>query len=308
MTALRLGTRGSRLALWQARWVADRLREIDPQLRIELEVVRTRAEAEPERSLSEIGTGVFTRELDDALVERRIDLAVHSLKDIPSDMPPSVRLAAVPERASPLDAFVSRDGTPLDALSPKSAIGTASPRRKAQLLAHRPDLQVVPLRGNVETRLRKIEDERLAGTVLAVAGLARLGHDQVVTHVLEPSVMVPAVGQGALGVCCHSRDEETYRLLQSIEDPLARLAVNAERAFLHRLRGGCQVPAGALATIDGEAMQVDAVLASPDGTVAKRASAHGDRSAAEQLGRRLADELLEEGGREILSQVRGELP
>jgi hydroxymethylbilane synthase len=302
---LRLGSRGSPLALWQAGWIRDRLLGGHPGLAVELVVMRTRAESFPERALEEIGSGIFTREFDTALIDRRIDIAVHSLKDIPSAMPRELMIAAVPERESPLDALVSAGGVPLAALAPGARVGTGSPRRKAQLLALRPDLEVVPLRGNVDTRLGKIATGGLAGTILAYAGLKRLGKEAVISEVLDPARMVPAVGQGALAVSCRVDDAATRRLLEPLEHPPSRLAIEAERSFLRRLEGGCQVPAGALATLEGTTLRLAGVLAAPDGSISLRGELSGDTAGALRLGEELADDLLRRGGDRILRRVRG---
>lgn len=307
---LKLGTRGSRLALWQANWIRDRLLAEHSALEVNVVVIRTRAEKFPERDLKAMGVGVFTRELDDALLAGEIDLAVHSLKDVPSELPRGVAIASIPRRESPLDAFVSAGGTPLAELPPGARIGTGSPRRKAQLLAYRSDLDVVPLRGNVDTRLRKLGEESLAGTVLAHAGLRRLGREEVITEIIEPRIVLPAVGQGAVAVCASQNDASIASLLASLDDPPTHVAVSCERALLRTLRGGCQIPAGALAVIEGpvdekrSTVHMDAVLASPDGATCLRGSRSGPASRAESVGQELAEELLRRGGDEIVARLR----
>lgn len=311
---LRLGTRGSPLALWQARWAAQALDASGENGPVEVVVVRTQAEKFPDRELPEIGIGVFTRELDDALLRGDIDLAVHSLKDVPSELSPGLALVAVPERESPFDTFVSADGTPLAMLPTGARIGTGSPRRKALLLAYRDDLEVVPLRGNVGTRLRKIEAEGLAGTILAHAGLKRMGQEARITEILQAEILVPAVAQGALGIVARSDDDTTRARLAVLDHSPSHLRVLAERGFLRRLRGGCQVPAGALATLDPEKpeptqeknaqLRLQAVLAAPDGTTCVREVQIGGATAGEELGLRTAELLLDNGGREILHQLR----
>ncbi len=307
---LRLGTRGSPLALWQARWVRDALCRVEPSLDVELVVVHTRAENFPEKELAAIGVGVFTRELDEALLWRDIDLAVHSLKDVPSILQPDLTIAAVPERESPLDAFISRDRTPLEALPQGAKIGTGSPRRKAQLLYFRRDLEIVPLRGNVGTRLSKVEEQGLAGTILAHAGLKRMGEEARITQLLEADLLLPAVSQGALAVLTREENHEAQALLAALDHRQSRLRVSAERAFLGRLRGGCQVPVGALATFSGrgakaespseEEMLLQAVVVAPDGSARVRGERTGPSVEAESLGTHLAEELLERGGKAIL--------
>lgn len=303
---MKLGTRGSPLALWQAERVKAALEECASGLAIEIVVVKTSGESFPEQPIVEIGSGVFSRELDDALTSGAIDLAVHSLKDLPCDYPAELLIAAVPERESPLDAFVSADGTSLDDLPAGAKIGTGSPRRKAQILARRPDLEVVPLRGNVQTRLRKIADEGLAGTILAHAGLRRLGMENVITHTFEADVLVPAVGQGALAVTTRRDDDATCEHVERLDDIETRRRVTAERAFLRELRGGCQAPVGALATLDGDEMSIEAVLAKPDGSICLRKSSRGCIDEGETLGREAALDLLSRGGDAILEELSEE--
>jgi hydroxymethylbilane synthase len=315
-SAIRLGSRGSPLALRQAGQVADRLRAAAPGLQVEIETIRTAAEKFPDRAPEMIGVGIFTREIDEELLAARIDLAVHSLKDLSSEIDPRLAIAAVPERESPLDGFVPglAGGPPLWDLPAGAAIGTGSPRRKAQLLHRRPDLRIVPLRGNVETRIRKVREEGLAGTILAHAGLRRLGKEELMLHLIPPGWLVPAVGQGALAVVARADDGEMLRFLSILDHPQSRLCVTCERAFLRTPRGGCQVPAGALAELreppgGGEPeLRLEGVVASPDGASCLRGELSGPPSEAETLGRRLAEGLLERGGAELLRSLRGDPP
>jgi hydroxymethylbilane synthase len=305
-SALRLGTRGSPLALWQARWVANELERLATGIAVEIVTIKTLAEKFPGRAVAEIGTGIFTRELDEALLAGQIDLAVHSLKDVPTDLDARIALAAIPERESPLDAFLAAGGTPLERLPPGAAIGTGSPRRQAQLLRFRPDLVVVPLRGNVATRLRKVEEQGLAGTVLAHAGLRRLGEEARVTHLVPPQVILPAVGQGALGIATLRANEHVLGLVARLDHADSRARVIAERGFLRTLRGGCQVPAGALAELVAPGrLRIDGVIAAPDGSSAVRDRIEGAPAEAEALGRSLAGRVLANGGAQILSRLRG---
>ena len=299
-TLFKLGTRGSPLALRQAEWVCQALLAVDPGLEPGIVVIKTSAEKFPERDIPMIGTGVFSRELDEALLAGELDAAVHSLKDLPSEHHPDLEIIAIPARESPSDAFVSADGKSLAELPAGAKIGTGSPRRKAQLLAWRPDLQIVPLRGNVNTRLEKIEREGLAGTILAQAGLRRLGKEDLITELIDTSILLPAVGQGALAVVCGRADDRFRRSLESLDDGDSRESSLAERSFLRRLRGGCQVAAGALARIEGESIRIEGVLASEDGATCLRASREGPRPDGPRLGSELAEELLENGGAAIL--------
>lgn len=302
---LKLGTRGSPLALWQARWAAGVLRAAHAGLEVELVKIRTEAEKFPERAIAEIGSGVFTREIDEALLRGDIDLAVHSLKDVPTDLPPGIVIAAVPERESPLDAFISMDGIPLLELGRGARIGTGSPRRRSQILHRRPDLEVVPLRGNVETRIARARELGLAGTILAHAGLKRLGKESLITHLIEPDVLLPAVGQGAIAISARAEDEAILGLLSMLEHGPSRAAVTAERGFLRTLRGGCLVPAGALATLAGETLRIAGAIGSLDGRSLAQAEVLGGRDEAEALGERLAARVLAAGGGEILRALRG---
>ena len=243
----RLGTRGSPLALWQAEWVRQALLSTDAALEPEIVVIKTSAENFPEQEIPLIGTGVFSREIDEALLAGELDGAIHSLKDLPSDYHQDLEIIAIPPRESPLDAFVSASGENLSELGAGARIGTGSPRRKAQLLSWRSDLEVVPLRGNVNTRLEKIAREGLAGTILAHAGLKRLGKEELITELVDTSVILPAVGQGALALVCRKNDDRFREQLIALDDQPGHEAILAERSFLRRLRGGCQVAAGALA-------------------------------------------------------------
>jgi hydroxymethylbilane synthase len=309
--SLRIGTRGSPLALWQANHVAERLRAAAPGLEVTIQVIKTAAEKFPDRPAEAIGVGIFTKEIDEELLAGRVDLAVHSMKDIPSETHPELTIACVPEREAPFDAFIGAPGSPaLPDLPAGSTIGTGSPRRKAQILHRRPDLRIVPIRGNVDTRLRKVREEGFAGTILARAGLHRLGKEAVISHDIPVDWLVPAVAQGAIAISTRADRRDVIALLASLEHAPTRIRITAERGFLARLRGGCQVPAGALAEIvegggRSRALRVTGVVASPDGKDLHRAQVEGDPSQAEALGRRLADELLARGGKAILEAMRG---
>ncbi|MBI4585810.1 MAG: hydroxymethylbilane synthase [Planctomycetes bacterium] len=303
---LKVGTRGSPLALWQAEHIASQLVQRDPRLHVEIVAIRTAGEKYAEWDFREIGVGVFTREIDQALLEGRVDFAVHSLKDLPTDLPEKLILAAVPERESPFDAWISGTGTPLEKLPPGARIGTSSPRRQAQILHRRRDLEVVPLRGNVETRLRKIGELGLAGTILAYAGLHRLGKDRCITALVPADWILPAVGQGALAVVARQDRLEVVERLQAIEHRPSRRRVAAERAFLKALRGGCQVPAAALATLDGagRTLRLEGMVATADGAKLLRDAVEGPSEECERLGLELAQSLLQRGGDRILEQIR----
>lgn len=294
-----IGSRGSQLALWQAHWIAARLKDLGAGSRIE--VIKTTGDKITEVALSKVGgKGLFTKELEQALLDGSIDIAVHSLKDLPTELPAGLTLAAVPEREDPCDAMV---GATLDAIVPGSRVGTSSLRRAAQLRALRPDLEIRDVRGNLDTRLRKLDDGQYDALVLAAAGLRRLGWASRISDLLPPSTMCPAVGQGALGI--ETRDSgPAHDICARLEHPATRSAVTAERALLLELQGGCQVPLGAHATIREGMLHLVGVVASPDGS----RRIHGEESAspaeAAALGIRLARRLLDDGARDILETVR----
>ncbi len=308
---IKIGSRGSPLALWQARYVAERLRATAPGLEVEIVAIRTAAENFPDRPPEAIGVGIFTKEIDEQLLDGRIDLGVHSMKDIPSQLHPALAIAAVPERESPLDAFVGSPepaGPALELLPKGATVGTGSPRRKAQLLLRRPDLRIVPLRGNVDTRIAKSREQGMAGTILAHAGLRRLGREETIRHLIAPEWIVPAVGQGALCIAARADRAEMMELAARLDHVDSRLRIVAERAFLAELRGGCQVPAGALAEIEtaggSRILRIRGVLAAPDGLQCVRGERSGPPERGAELGRGLAIDLLGRGGREILASLR----
>lgn len=302
MTANRLtiGTRGSKLALTQTELVRQALLRAHPGLEIELERITTRGDLLLDRPLSALGDkGLFVAEIEQALRDGRVDLAVHSAKDLPSTLPPDMVLAAVLPREDPRDVLVTRDGArDLDDLPQGARVGTSSLRRTCQLLHRRPDLQVEHLRGNVDTRLRRLREGQYDAIVLAAAGLHRLGVDLPVRY-LEPEVMLPAVGQGALGVEARADDRAVLDLLASLEDAATRVAVTAERAFLARIGGGCQVPVGAYARVDGDTLLLVGLIGARDGRVV-RGQLAGRATEPERLGGRLAQVLLDAGGWELL--------
>ncbi|MCS6878264.1 MAG: hydroxymethylbilane synthase [Geminicoccaceae bacterium] len=294
---LRIGTRGSPLALAQSELVRAALAATRPELAapgaIELVVIRTTGDRIQDRALAEIGgKGLFTKEIDEALLEGRIDLAVHSMKDVPTVLPEGIEIAAVPERADPRDVLCSRHGAlSLSELPRGCRVGTASLRRAAQLLAARPDLRVVPLRGNVHTRLAKLARAEVDATLLAAAGLARLGLGNAGGVALEPEEMLPAVGQGAIGIACRREDERVRALLAPLAHPATMRAVAAERAFLARLDGNCRTPVAALARPRGALLEFEGLLATPDGSRLERLGGRGPLEDAERLGREVAAEL-----------------
>jgi len=303
VTALRLGTRRSALATTQSSWVADRLRDLG----FEVDLVEVTTEGDRDRTtpIADLGgTGVFVSALREALAEGRVDLAVHSLKDLPTAADPRTVLAAVPVREDPRDALVARDGLTLAELPAGSRVGTGSPRRRAQIAALGLGLVVTDVRGNVDTRLREVREGRLDAVVLAAAGLRRLARIGEATELLDPIQVLSAPGQGALAVEVRAGDADTIAAVASLDDPDARACVTAERALLAELEAGCSAPLGALAEVvegtDGPELSLRAVVAAPDGSDDLRRSLTGDPDAADALGRRLARLLLEDGAAALM--------
>jgi hydroxymethylbilane synthase len=293
-----IGSRGSQLALWQANWIAARLAERGQKTRIE--IIKTTGDRITDVPLAKVGTkGLFTKEIEEALLDGRIDLAVHSLKDLPTEMPAGLTITAIPEREDPRDALV---GVTLKNLTAGAKIGTSSLRRAAQLRAIRKDLRIESVRGNLDTRVRKLDEGQYEAIVLASAGLTRLGWAHRIAETLSPEVMCPAVGQGALAV--ETRTEGlAHDICGALDDVTTRAAVTAERAVLASLGGGCQVPIGAHAQVSGGMVQLVGVVISPDGEQVVRKSDQGSVADGENLGRRVGAALLAAGAREILEQV-----
>jgi len=307
---LRIATRQSPLALWQAHYVKQRLLACHPGLTVELVPMVTRGDVILDTPLAKVGgKGLFVKELELALIENRADLAVHSMKDVPVDFPKGLGLVTICEREDPRDAFVSNHYDSLDALPAGSVVGTSSLRRQCQLAARRPDLVIRSLRGNVGTRLGKLDNGDYDAIILAVAGLKRLDLEARIRMALPPELSLPAVGQGAVGIECRLDDERTQVLLAPLNHADTALRVKAERAMNTRLEGGCQVPIGSYAElIDGE-IWLRALVGAPDGSVMVRGERRGPPAQAEQLGISLAEELLANGAREILTEVyNGEAP
>lgn len=300
-----IGTRSSKLALWQAEYVKSRLEEKYPELTVELKLMTTKGDKILDAPLAKIGgKGLFTKELEVDMLEGGIDLAVHSLKDMPTEVPDGLVISAITKRFDPGDAVVSPKYKTFSELPQGAKVGTSSLRRKAQLLHVRPDLNICDLRGNVNTRLRKLEEENFDAIILAVAGLKRLGFGDRITEVLSKSMVLPAVGQGALAIETRVQDREVRDRIAFLNDADTVQCATAERAFLARVEGGCQVPVGvyAVPTEKGR-LQVEAVIASLDGRRLYRDKITGRAEAAESLGRELADRLLDKGGIEIMHEL-----
>jgi hydroxymethylbilane synthase len=301
---LRIGTRGSQLALHQALWVKTELTRTHPDLNVTLIKIKTTGDKIQDVPLAKIGgKGLFVKEIEEALLQRKIDLAVHSIKDVPTEFPRGLHLSAITKREDPRDVFISREGRPLKDLPQKAKIGTSSLRRQAQLLHFRRDLELVPLRGNLDTRLKKLETTSLDGIVLALAGVKRLGLEARITEILLTEISLPAIGQGALGIETRLGDKAVEEQIQFLNDKKSWIAVSAERAFLKKLEGGCQVPIAALATIVGDILQIDGLVGTVDGKKLIRDHMEGPLEKAESLGIQLAEGLLKAGAREILEEV-----
>ena len=299
-----IGTRGSKLALWQADYIEQRLREEYPELSVTQKRVTTKGDRILDVPLAKIGgKGLFTKELEEEMLSGDIDLAVHSLKDMPAKVPDGLVIAAVTKRLDPGDALVSNRFSSFEELPQGAKVGTSSLRRRAQLLCARPDLEMLDLRGNVNTRLRKLDEGEYDAIVLAVAGLKRLGFADRIRQVLPRDMVLPAVGQGALAIETRADDKETRDMLAFLRDDDTICCTEAERSFLARVEGGCQVPVGVYATAEGDVLKVEAVIASLDGQRFYRGDVNGTRKDAAKLGENLAEKLLDEGGAEILKEL-----
>ncbi len=300
MARLRIGSRGSQLALWQANHIAALLRERGHQ--VEIEIIHTTGDKILDVALAKVGTkGMFTKEIEEALADGRVDLAVHSLKDLPTELPSGFEIAAIPTRENPRDVFCSSKYASIKQLPKNARVGTSSLRREAQLRALRPDLNILSLRGNVDTRLRKLEAGEYDAIILAAAGLNRLGKTELVKQIIPEDVMCPAAGQGALAIEIRSGDSSTRQHIAFLDNAAARTAATCERALLNKMGGGCQVPIGALAEIREGRLHLQAVVARPDGTKVLRESAEGDDPI--QLGELVGSALLRKGGDAILEEV-----
>jgi hydroxymethylbilane synthase len=302
---LRIATRKSQLAMWQAEHVAALLRRAHTGLEVELVPMLTQGDRIQDRSLAAIGgKGLFIKELEVALEEGRADIAVHSMKDLPGELPAGLTIAAVLERADPRDALLSKAAARLEDLPRGARLGTSSLRRQAQIMAARPDLRIEPLRGNVDTRLRRLDEGAMDAIVLACAGLMRLGLESRITARLDPAISLPAVAQGVIGIECRGADTRTLALLRMLEHGDTRIAMDAERAFAHRLGGSCQSPIAAHARLDGRRLILDGLVAEPDGSRLLRDSLAGSVDAPAALGHQLAERILAAGARSLLERLR----
>jgi hydroxymethylbilane synthase len=304
-----IGTRGSQLALWQANWIKDALGSRHPTLSIELTIIKTKGDKILDVPLAKVGgKGLFVKEIEEALLDGRIDLAVHSMKDMPADIPAGLCIGAIPEREDPRDVLITRNGLPLDQLQQGARVGTSSLRRSAQLLHLRPDLSIVPLRGNLDTRLKKLQSESLDAIVLAAAGVRRMGLADRITQLLDKSVMLPAVGQGALCIEIREKDPLIKPMVAALDDQPTRQVVMGERAFLKRLEGGCQVPIAGHGHIDKNGYTLTGLVCDVDGSHQIKQSRTGPESRNEEIGLELAEALLALGAGEILERLNADAP
>jgi hydroxymethylbilane synthase len=308
---IRLASRGSTLALWQAHHVQDRLQALHEDVTVDIEVLHTTGDRITDVPLAMIGDkGLFTKEVDGAVLDGRTDFAVHSFKDVPTRLPDGLTLAAVMHREDPRDAFLPAPGRAgsLEALPVGARVGTSSLRRRSLLLGARPDIRVEDLRGNLDTRLQKLHDGEYDAIILALAGLRRFGREDVVGEALGPPHWLPAAGQGALALVARADDERALALLRPLDHAATRAATTAERAFLSRLEGGCQIPIGALGDIDGDRLRLRGLVGSLDGATIIRGEADGLAAAAVELGHALARRLIDDGADEVLRAVRAAPP
>ncbi len=305
-----IGTRGSQLALWQANWVKQEIERRHPDANVSLKVIKTTGDKILDVPLAKVGgKGLFVKEIEEALFREEIDLAVHSMKDVPAEIPTGLVLTAYTAREDPRDAFVGvREGLRLHDLPGGSLVGTSSLRRQAHLTRAYPHVKTVPIRGNLDTRIRKIAEQGLAGVILAAAGIRRMGLQEKITEYLPEDLFIPAVGQGVLGIETREADDPVREMLAGLDDADARTAVLAERGFLKRLEGGCQVPLAAHAVIEGGTLTLHGMVASLDGKRVIEETLVGERKAAESIGIALAEALLSRGAGKILAEVYRNVP
>ena len=302
---IKIGTRGSKLALWQANWVKTALNQKFPHQTIELIIIKTQGDKILDVPLAKVGgKGLFVKEIEQALLDRQIDIAVHSMKDMPADIPPDLCIGAVPERENPADVLISKKGELFSDLPSGSVIGTSSLRRAAQLQRTRSDIRILPLRGNLDTRLRKLATENLDAIVLAAAGVKRLNLETCITEYLDEDIMLPAVGQGALCIEIRNDDPEIGPLVETLDHHQTRTVVTAERAFLNRLGGSCQVPVAGHAVYDATQLTLKGIVAELEGSNIIGGSVTGTPESCEAIGLKLAEQLLSMGADKILDKLK----
>ncbi|MCX7981515.1 MAG: hydroxymethylbilane synthase [Syntrophales bacterium] len=301
---MRIGTRGSALALKQTELIIGSLKENWPEIQVEVKVIKTKGDIMQDVSLAQLGgKGVFVKEIEEALIKNEIDLAVHSLKDCPVEIPATLEIVATPKREDPRDVLISRDHLKIERLPHGARIGTGSLRRKCQLLHLYPDLQIIPLRGNLDTRIKKIDTEGFHGVVVSAAGMRRMGWVNRISCFIPPELMIPAVGQGILALEVRKNDEELKETLSCLNDHKTWIEATCERAFLRRLGGGCRLPLGAHAAITGDKITVNGFIGTPNGRALFRNEFRGPVKDAEELGRALAEDILSRGGKAIVDKM-----
>jgi len=299
-----IGSRGSGLALWQANWIKSQLEELHSGVQVEITIIKTSGDKIQDVPLTKIGgKGLFVKEIEEALLRRDVDIAVHSMKDVPMKLPCELEISVVTKRENPFDALISRDNVKLDDLPKNAKIGTGSLRRSSQLLKYRPDLEIVPLRGNIDTRIKKLDSEGLDAILLATAGLRRMGWADKIAQVIPAEIILPAMGQGAVGIETRQHDPDVFEAILALDHEETHLALDAERAFVDVLEGGCQVPIGAYATLDEKTITLSGLVASLDGKTIFQASQQRLLAEAKQLGQELGKEILEMGADKILKEI-----
>ncbi len=301
---IRIGTRGSKLALWQANHVKEMIEALSPENQVELVIIKTKGDKILDAPLAKIGgKGLFVKEIEEALLENQVDMAVHSMKDVPTELPHGLVIGAIPQREEPWDLLVVKEEAHLQDLPRGAKVGTSSLRRQSQLLARRPDLDIQPLRGNLDTRFRKLKETPLDAIVVALAGVKRLGINSLPMRVLSPQECLPAIGQGALAL--EVREGEMQEILDALHHPETAACVTAERAFLASIGGSCQIPVAALATVEGQELKLQGLIASPKGEEIYRGERKGTLDQAQSMGEELAMDLLDQGGRRIIEAILG---
>ncbi len=299
-----IGSRGSGLALWQANWIKSQLEELHSGLQVEITIIKTSGDKIQDVPLTKIGgKGLFVKEIEEALLRREVDIAVHSMKDVPMKIPYELEISVVTERENPFDALISRDNIKLDDLPKNAKIGTGSLRRSSQLLKYRPDLEIVPLRGNIDTRIKKLDSEGLDAIILAAAGLRRMGWADKIAQIIPAEIILPAMGQGAVGIETRKHDPEVLEAIMALDHEETHLALDAERSFVDVLDGGCQVPIGAYATLEEKNITLSGLVASLDGKTIFQASQQKLLTEAKQLGQELGKEILAMGADKVLKEI-----
>lgn len=307
MMRFKIGTRGSKLALWQAHWVKEKIEELFSHVNCEIVVIKTKGDQlAAAKLLEQNGKGFFTKEIEEVLIDERVDAAVHSAKDLPTEIPDDLIVGAIPSREINNDVLISKNEKTLQTLPARAKIGTSSLRRKSQLLRFRKDLEIIDLRGNLDTRIKKLNTTDLDGIIVAYAGAKRLNFEHLISETISNEIILPAAGQGAIAIEIRKNDIDVYRIVEKLNQKESWFSIMAERSFLRRLRGGCQVPVGAYGYIDDDVLVLEGMLSTLDGMKVIRKIMRGKAEDAEGIGKVLAEEILQEGGDEIMDEFRGE--